>query len=95
MLNINMRTTIDLPEDLLRRAKATAALRGVKLKDLVARLLEDGLRNMNMTSQVGGQMGQRRPVPVNVSLGGTIPSLSNQEIDAIFLADDLDKLRRD
>jgi hypothetical protein len=90
-----MRTTIDLPEDLLRRAKAAAALRGVKLKELVARLLEDGLRNMSLNSQVGVQMGQRRPIPVSVSLGGTIPSLSNQEIDTIFLADDLEKLRRD
>jgi hypothetical protein len=27
-----MRTTLDLPDDLLRRAKATAALRGISLK---------------------------------------------------------------
>jgi predicted transcriptional regulator len=30
-----MRTTIDLPDDLFRRAKAIAALRGATLKDLV------------------------------------------------------------
>jgi hypothetical protein len=35
-----MRTTIDIPDDLFRRAKSEAALRGRKLKDLVA----DGLR---------------------------------------------------
>lgn len=35
-----MKTTIDLPNDLYRRAKAEAALRGRKLKDLV----EEGLR---------------------------------------------------
>jgi len=35
-----MKTTIELPDDLYRRAKATAALRGRKLKDLV----EEGLR---------------------------------------------------
>jgi hypothetical protein len=35
-----MRTTIDLPDELLRRAKSEAALRGRKLKDLV----EQGLR---------------------------------------------------
>ena len=35
-----MRTTIDLPDVLLRRAKSEAALRGRKLKDLV----EEGLR---------------------------------------------------
>jgi hypothetical protein len=30
-----VKTTIDLPEDLLRRAKAEAALRGRKLRELV------------------------------------------------------------
>ena len=35
-----MKTTIEVPDELYRRAKSTAALRGQKLKDLVA----DGLR---------------------------------------------------
>jgi hypothetical protein len=35
-----MKTTIEVPDDLYRRAKAEAALRGRKLKDLV----EEGLR---------------------------------------------------
>jgi hypothetical protein len=35
-----MRTTIDIPDQLFRRAKSEAALRGRKLKDLV----EEGLR---------------------------------------------------
>ena len=35
-----MKTTIEVPDDLYRRAKSAAALRGRKLKDLVA----DGLR---------------------------------------------------
>ncbi len=35
-----MKTTIELPDELYRRAKATAALRGRKVKDLV----EEGLR---------------------------------------------------
>jgi hypothetical protein len=37
-----MRTTVDLPDELFRRAKAEAALRGRKFKDLV----EEGLRLM-------------------------------------------------
>ena len=37
-----MRTTVDLPDELYRRAKAEAALRGRKLKDLV----EEGLRRV-------------------------------------------------
>jgi len=35
-----MKTTVELPDDLYRRAKAAAALRGRKLKDLI----EEGLR---------------------------------------------------
>ena len=35
-----MKTTVEVPDDLYRRAKAEAALRGRKLKDLI----EDGLR---------------------------------------------------
>jgi hypothetical protein len=35
-----MRTTIEIPDDLFRRAKATAALRGSTMKELVIRALE-------------------------------------------------------
>jgi hypothetical protein len=35
-----MKTTVEMPDDLYRRAKAEAALRGRKLRDLV----EEGLR---------------------------------------------------
>ena len=35
-----MKTTVELPDDLYRQAKATAALRGRKFKDLI----EEGLR---------------------------------------------------
>ena len=35
-----MKTTVEVPDDLYRRAKAEAALRGRKLKDLI----EEGLR---------------------------------------------------
>lgn len=35
-----MKTTVEMPDDLYRRAKAEAALRGRKLKDLI----EEGLR---------------------------------------------------
>jgi hypothetical protein len=40
MLGGSMKTTIEVPDDLYRKAKAAAALSGRKLKDLV----EEGLR---------------------------------------------------
>jgi hypothetical protein len=46
-----MRTTIDLPDDLLRRAKSEAALSGRKLKDLV----EQGLRLVLAAPPAGGE----------------------------------------
>jgi hypothetical protein len=39
-MDVYMKTTVELPDELYRRAKAEAALRGRKLKDLV----EEGLR---------------------------------------------------
>ena len=39
-----MRTTIDLPDALLRQLKAKAALEGTTLKTLVLGLMERGLR---------------------------------------------------
>ena len=43
-----MKTTVELPDDLYRRAKSEAALRGHKFKDLV----EEGLR-LVLASQPG------------------------------------------
>lgn len=38
-----MKTTLDLPDELMRRIKVKAAQEDRKLKDLVAELLQDGL----------------------------------------------------
>ncbi len=38
-----MRTTLDLPDELLRLVKARAALRGMKLKEFVAEALENAI----------------------------------------------------
>ena len=45
-----MRTTIDLPDDLYRKTKALAALRGSSVKDLVIRALE---RDVSPTTTKG------------------------------------------
>lgn len=39
-----MKTTLDLPDDVLRNAKATAAVRGESLRDYVAAAIESRLR---------------------------------------------------
>jgi len=56
-----MRTTVDIPDELFRRAKSEAALRGRKLKDLVA----DGLRRVleDPAATPAPQKSPRRPRP--------------------------------
>ena len=82
-----MRTTIDLPDDLLRRAKAVAAIRGIKLKDLIASILAKGLSATAHETP----MGQNRPLPPSIlPAGRKIPSLTNAELEEIFLREDLE-----
>lgn len=46
MLHAKVRTTIDLPDDLFREAKSTAALLGQPLEELVAEALRERLRQL-------------------------------------------------
>jgi hypothetical protein len=39
-----MKTTLELPDELLRRTKALAALRGMSMRDLIAHALEAELK---------------------------------------------------
>lgn len=70
-----MRTTIDLPDDLFRRAKSEAALRGRKLKDLI----EEGLHMA--LDQPAGKNKPEAPPPKK-------PSMHDLAKDLIF--DDAD-----
>ena len=94
-----MRTTIDIPEDLLRRAKSTAALRGIKLKDLVTAYIAQGLDPVPVKSDTRivdsepVQYGHSWPLPEFFPRTGIpIPSMTNAEIEELFLAEDLAKI---
>jgi hypothetical protein len=52
-----MRTTVELPDDLFRRAKSEAALRGKKFKDLVV----EGLNSVLETQRPRATVRKRRP----------------------------------
>ena len=78
-----MRTTIDLPDELLRQVKAKAALDGLKLKDLIARYVEEGLRGS--PSRAATPRRQRSALPVaRAATGRTLPALTNVEIQRIL-----------
>jgi len=80
-----MRTTFDLPDPLFRRLKLESALRGVKLKELVAELLQSGLARQ----QGGPPPSCRSPLPViRKATGIPHPALSNREIENMLIAED-------
>lgn len=80
--NAAMRTTIDLPDELLRQAKAKAALDGLKLKDLITHYVEQGLKGGPPTAPL---RRRRSELPVaRPATGRSLPSLTNADIQRIF-----------
>jgi hypothetical protein len=74
-----MRTTVDLPDPLFKRVKAEAALRGMKLRDFIARSLEQALpggpratrsRRVNLPLVKGD--GKRRIDPTREELDASL-----------------------
>jgi hypothetical protein len=61
---IKVKTTVELPDDLARRVKAEAALRGRKLKDLVA----EGLRLVLEAPQSAASPAKKRQPPTAYDL---------------------------
>ena len=62
---VAVKTTVEVPDDLYRRAKAEAALRGRKLKDLVEeglRLVLDAPRTQRRQPSLAGLMKRARGV---------------------------------
>ena len=54
-----MRTTVDIPEGLLRQAKATAAMRGIKLKELIAEALLAALQREPRLDAAGLKVAEK------------------------------------
>lgn len=88
-----MRTTIDLPDELYRTLKARAALSGVPLRELLQRLIEQGLRST--TAAGPASAGRREPPPVVIPLRGVpIPAVSRAELKRLEEAEDEAKHER-
>ncbi len=79
-----MRTTVDLPDELFREAKARAALDGVKLKDLITRFVAQGLRQV----PVPRPARRRSELPSRPPTGRPIPALTNAEANRILDEDE-------
>lgn len=84
-----MRTTLDLPDELFRQVKAKAALEGTKLKQLLTRYVESGLR------QAAQAPRRRSRLPVIKRRGKqAIPNLTARRQSKWEEKEDLAKLRR-
>lgn len=77
-----MKTTLDLPDDLLRRVKIRAVHAHKKLKDEVADLLERGMRNASAR-----QPAPFVPRPTQLR-GGFKPDIDDIEAAIAFGRDD-------
>lgn len=71
-----MRTTVDIPDELFRRAKSEAALRGRKLKDLI----EEGLRLVLAAPSAGGERAPPQP-PRKVTAHDLLKDLIFEDVD--------------
>lgn len=81
-----MRTTLDLPDPLFRELKARAARQGVKMKELLAIFIEDGLRGRKSSAS---KATARSPIPIaRRATGKPIRPLNNAQIAKIFDAED-------
>ena len=80
-----MRTTIDLSDRLFKRAKATAALKGISLKQLIARAIERELIT-NTGTQTRNRIrfplvASHRPGSVNLTSERVYQLLEDEDID--------------
>ena len=81
-----MRTTLDLPDPLFRELKARAAQQGVKMKQLLAVFIENGLRGGKLAV---GHSTARSPLPIaRRATGNAIRALNNAQIAQIFDSED-------
>jgi hypothetical protein len=82
-----MRSTFDLPDSLVKRAKIAAVKRGSTLRDLVA----EGLRRV-LSDEQYVQRKRMTEAPVKLPPGKTIPVLSNSDIATLFDHEDFANL---
>lgn len=81
-----MRTTVELPAELLRAAKAEAATRGETLKQFLTRAVAHELGNAAVTATHG-----RVRLPLVESARQSAVEISNTDIEEVFAAEDAEQ----
>lgn len=88
----DMRTTIDLPDELYRTLKTRAAIKGVTLRELVQGLIEQGLRQPETSAEP--LMTGEPSLPVAIPARGIPISLTPEDIRRIEEEEDLERFAR-
>ena len=83
------RTTVRLPDELLRRAKRKAAAEGRTLTSLI----EDGLR-LVIAEDSGRAKAKRILPPISKAHGGPMPGVDYTDLSALQEMDDLEYVER-
>lgn len=79
-----MRSTFDLPDDLMKLAKIAAVKRGSSLRDLVA----EALRRL-LAAESAPKHRRMTEGPIKLPPGHTIPVRTNSEITQLFDREDI------
>ena len=99
-----MRTTIDVPENLLRRAKAEAALRGITLREYVSEAIRSALRGAHVAETAPVYTTDDRLVLedgcvfplIRGAAGPALGDLTPERVHEILEQEDIDReLKRD
>jgi hypothetical protein len=85
-----VRTTIDLPDDLYRALKTRAAINGVTMRDLVRRLIEQGLRQPGAGQPPRGARREAPPVIIPPR-GIPIPAVPRSELHRMEEQEDVER----
>lgn len=85
---------MDLPDELLRQAKAKAALDGMKLKDLIIRFVQQGLRQGAASAAPSRRQRSDLPV-VRAATGRVLPPLTNVDAYRILEEEEIPGGRHD
>ena len=93
-----MRTTLDLPDSLLRELKTRAAQNGQSLKSLLNELIQRAMR-MPATPDLAQQPPPALPVLKRLQdpqgeAAKPLPAQSNEQMEDLALQEDIEKLRR-
>jgi hypothetical protein len=84
----DMRTALELPDDLVRLALERAAFEGLSIKALLQKILEQGLRQTLELADDKTSRRQRSRLPVFLTGGPVVPALSNAQLNEILDRED-------